>query len=231
MQFGNQENRGGDGTDGTDGRRVAKRGARVFNPLAMSALPKRFFTPDEYLELEGKAEYKSQYVGGEIFAMAGSEPWHVQIMDNLTKALGRRLDDRPCATFSSDMRVQAAEGELSTYPDVSALCGEPRFDDRVRPGSLLNPQVIFEILSPSTEAFDRGEKFVRYRKLPSLSDYVLVASEVMRVEHFVRQGNGAWVLTEYNQPADAVPLGPLDCALPLAEIYRRVTFPGDRPAA
>lgn len=197
----------------------------------MSALPKRYFTPDEYLALEVKADYKSQYVAGEIYAMAGAEHWHIEIMDNLTFALKKRLDDRPCRTYSSDMRVQAAEGELYTYPDLSALCGEPRFDHRLRPGSLLNPQVIFEILSPSTEAFDRGDKFARYRKLPSLTDYVLVASELMRVEHFVRLENGAWIMTEYNQPADEVPLRPLDCALPLAEIYRRVTFPGDLPAA
>ncbi len=197
----------------------------------MSALPKRLFTPKEYLTLEVAAEYKSQYVAGEIYAMAGAEPWHIQIMDNLTKALGRRLDDRPCQTFSSDMRVQAAEGELYTYPDLSALCGEPRFNHAIRPGSLLNPQVIFEILSPATEAFDRGDKFARYRKLPSLADYVLVASEGLRVEHFVRQSNGSWTMTEYSQPADELPLAPLDCTLPLAEIYRRVTFPRDRSAA
>ena len=193
----------------------------------MSALPKRFFTPEEYLQLEVKAEYKSQYVAGEIFAMSGAGHLHIRIMDNLTKALGRRLDDRPCSTFSSDMRVQAAEGELYTYPDLSALCGEPKFNYAIRPESLLNPQVIFEILSPSTEAFDRGDKFARYRKLLSLTDYVLVASEFMRVEHFVRQEHNpaAWTLTEYNQPADAVPLRVLDCSLPLEEIYRRVAFP------
>ena len=197
----------------------------------MSALPKRFFTPEEYLTLEVQAPYKSQYVAGEIFAIAGAEHWHIEIADNLTKALGRRLDDRPCRTYSSDMRVQAAEGELYTYPDLSALCGEPRFNHAIRPGSLLNPQVIFEILSPATEAFDRGDKFARYRKLPSLSDYVLVASEFMRVEHFVRQANGSWTMTEYSLPTDEVPLQPLDCTLPLAEIYYRVAFPSKRPAA
>ncbi len=193
----------------------------------MSALPKRHFTPEEYLLLEVKAPYKSQYVAGEIYAMAGADRWHVNIADNIGFAL--RTTSRttgPCSTFSSDMRVQAAEGELYAYPDLSALCGEPRFNDSIRPGSLLNPQVIFEVLSPSTEAFDRGDKFARYRKLPSLTDYVLVASESMRVEHFVRQENGvAWTMTEYRQPADGVPLRPLDCTVPLAEIYRRVAFP------
>ena len=120
-------------------------------------------------------------------------------------------------------------GELYGYPDVSALCGDPQFDATFRPRTLLNPQVIFEVLSPSTEAFDRGDKFARYRRLGSLTDYVLVTSEFMRVEHFVRQENGVWGMTEYDQPDDLVPLRPLDCALSLAQIYRRVTFPDDLP--
>lgn len=195
----------------------------------MSALPKRHFTPEEYLTLEVKAEYKSQYVAGEIYAMAGAEHWHVEIANNIGFALRTHFGDRPCRAYSSDMRVQVAEGELYTYPDLSALCGEPKFNHAIRPGSLLNPQVIFEVLSPATEAFDRGDKFARYRKLPSLTDYVLVASEFTRVEHFVRQENNpaAWTMTEYNLPADAVPLRPLDCTLLLGEIYRRVAFPTD----
>ena len=193
----------------------------------MGALPKRHFTPEEYLALEVKAEYKSQYVGGEIYAMAGVEPWHVQIVDNITKALGTAFGDRPCQSYATDMRVRSKAGELYTYPDVSALCGKPKYDFSMRPSTLLNPQVIFEVLSPSTEAFDRGDKFARYRKLESLTDYVLVASEFMRVEHFVRQGDGTWTMAEYSQPGDQVPLRPLDCALSLAAIYRRVTFPSD----
>ena len=197
----------------------------------MSALPKRHFTPEEYLALEAKAECKSQYVAGEIFAMAGVEPWHIEIVDNLTKALGRHFGDRPCKSYSSELRVRVKESELYTYPDVSALCGQPQFDRSFRPSALLNPQVIFEVLSPSTEAFDRGDKFTRYRKLASLTDYVLVTAEFMRVEHFVRQENGAWTMTEYNQSGDKVPLRPLDCALSLAEIYRQVTFPDAFPDA
>ena len=174
----------------------------------MGVLPKRYFTPEEYLTLEVKAEYKSQYVAGEIYAMAGVEPWHIQIVDNITKALGTAFGDRPCQSYSTDMRVRAKAGELYTYPDVSALCGKPKYDFSMRPSTLLNPQVIFEVLSPSTEAFDRGDKFARYRKLDSLTDYVLVASESVRVEHFVRQEHGAWSMTEYSQPADRVPPAP-----------------------
>ncbi len=193
----------------------------------MGALPKRYFTPEEYLTLEVKAEYKSQYVGGEIYAMAGVEPWHIEIVDNITKALGAAFGERPCKSYSTDMRVRSKAGGLYTYPDVSALCGKPKFDFSMRPSTLLNPQVIFEVLSPSTEALDRGDKFSRYRKLESLTDYILVTSEFMRVEHFIRQDGGDWNLTEYSQPDDKVVLRPLDCELSLASIYRRVEFPSD----
>ena len=173
----------------------------------MSALPKRLFTPEEYVLLENQAAYKSQYVAGEIYAMAGAEPWHTQIVRGLILALETQFGDRP---------------------DVIALCGEPRYDTSSRPATLLNPQAIFEVLSPSTETFDRGEKFMRYRTLESLTDYVLVASEFMRIEHFVRQENGTWNMTEYQQPQDQIALRSLDCALTLAQVYRRVDFPPRR---
>ena len=193
----------------------------------MSALPKRYFTPEEYLTLEVKADYKSQYVAGEIYAMSGAQPDHVRIETNILRELSARLLDKPCDVFSSNMRVQSDRAELWTYPDVSALCGPPKFNTAHNPPSLRNPQVIFEVLSPSTEAFDRGDKFSRYRKLESLTDYVLVASELMRVEHFVRQDDNSWSMTEYSQPGDKVPLRPLDCELSLADLYRRVEFPSD----
>ncbi len=191
----------------------------------MSALPQRRFTQEEYLALEISAPYRSQYVAGEIFAMAGAQPWHIEVVDNLTHALRTQLRDRPCQSYSSEMRVRVKAGDLWTYPDVSVLCGESQFDTSADPNSLLNPQVIFEVLSPSTEAFDRGDKFARYRRLESLADYVLVSSERMRVEHYVRQAGGVWALTEYDQPEHGVPLASVGCELPLKEIYYRVTFP------
>ena len=197
----------------------------------MSALPKRYFTPEEYVLLEDLAGYKSQYVAGEIYAMAGAEPEHIDIVRNLVVALAAQFAGRPCKTYFNDMRVRAEVGELYTYPDVIALCGAPRFDRSSRPSVLLNPQVIFEVLSPATETFDRGEKFLRYRTLDSLTDYILVASEFMRVEHFVRKENGAWTMTEYRQPGDELPLRSLEVTLTLAQVYRQVAFPGDRPAA
>lgn len=191
----------------------------------MSALPKRRFTQEEYLALELQAEYKSQYVAGEIFAMAGAQPEHVALVTGIAAMLYQRFRGRPCQVYSADLRVRVKPGELWTYPDVAALCGEPRFDRSADPASLLNAQVIFEVLSPSTEAFDRGDKFARYRRLESLSDYVLVSSVRMRVEHFVRQPGDHWLLTEYNQPHHALPLAGVECELPLSEIYERVSFP------
>ena len=159
---------------------------------AMSALPKRHFTPEEYLQLEVKAEYKSQYVAGEIYAMAGADHWHIEIMDNLTKAFGPSVFRRPPLPQPSPATCACRPPRANSTPTPTSprSAASRSFNDTIRPGSLLNPQVIFEILSPSTEAFDRGDKFARYRKLPSLTDYVLVASEFMRVEHFVRQENG-----------------------------------------
>ncbi len=198
----------------------------------MGVLPKCYFTPDEYLELEVKAEYKSQYVAGEIYAAAGTHPVHNDIAVSLVALLHTQFRGRPCKTYFADVRLRAQAGDLCSYPDVMTLCGEPKFDTRFNPPSLHNPQVIFEVLSPSTEAFDRGDKFARYRLLESLTDYVLVSSEQMRVEHFVRQPDGSWTFREYHDPGHALPLTSVDCTLPLGEIYERVTFPeppgGDR---
>ncbi len=191
----------------------------------MSALPKRYFTPEEFLELELKADYKSQYVAGEIYAMAGAQPEHVALATGIASILYNKFRGRSCQVYSSDLRVRVRPGDLWTYPDVAALCAEPQFDRSSDPASLLNPQVIFEVLSPSTEAFDRGDKFARYRQLESLTDYVLVSSEQMRVEHFVRQDDGSWKFTEYHLPEHRLPLASVHCELPLAEIYERVTFP------
>ena len=191
----------------------------------MSALPKRYFTPEEYILLENQADYKSQYVAGEIYAMAGAEPEHNQIVSNIAFALKTAFGDRPCESFTQDQRVKVAEAELYTYPDVVAFCGEGQYDRSSRPAMLLNPQAIFEVLSPSTEAFDRGDKLLRYRTLPSLTDYVLVAVDAMRVEHFTRLPDAPWTMTEHRQPADRVPLRALEAELTLAQIYRRVVFP------
>ncbi len=191
----------------------------------MIALPKRFFTQEEYAELESKAAYKSQYVAGEIYAMAGTEPEHVEIADNLTGIFRNLFRRRPCRSFSSDLKVRTKAGDLWTYPDLTVVCGEPKFDSTSRPRSLLNPQIIFEVLSPSTEAFDRGDKFSRYQRLESLTDYVLVSADRVRIGHFSRQTAGGWAFREYNVMEDVLPLASVECEIPLDEIYERVSFP------
>ena len=185
----------------------------------MSALPKRRFTPEEYLELECKADYKSQYVAGEIFSMAGTQPVHNEVLGNIVAGLHGRFRGRPCRAYFQDVRLQVDAGEIYTYPDAMALCGEPKFDTSRK------PHAIFEVLSPSTEAFDRGEKFMRYQRLESLADYVLVSAERMSIEHFVRQTGGAWTYRAYTEPTDRLSLASIDCELPLAEIYDQIVFP------
>ena len=192
----------------------------------MSALPKRFFTPDEYLALEAEAPYKGQYYAGEIFAMAGVQPVHDTITGNIFAALHGRFRGRPCNVFTADIRVRAAD-DMYTYPDVTALCGEAKFTDSGKqPPSLLNPRVVFEVLSPSTEGFDRGIKFERYRRLETLSDYVLVSADRMRVEHHYLRDDGKWDLDDLSTPGEALRLVSVGCEVPLAEIYERVTLPG-----
>ena len=202
----------------------------------MSALPKRYFTPEEYLLLEERSPYKSQYIDGEIFPMGedttsrpsmmgGAAPNHVLIASNINLSLGSRFRGRPCRVYNSDLRVAVEPGSNYTYPDVVALRGEPRYETARTPPSLLNPQVIFEVLSPSTEDFDRGGKFHSYQRLDSLTDYVLVTVERMRVEHYLRQPEGTWNYQVFVQPADLLRLASVGCKIPLAEIYDKVTFP------
>lgn len=191
----------------------------------MSALQKRYFTQEEYITLEVNCEYKSQYVAGEIYAMSGTQPWHCDVAFNIAGILHNGFRGRPCKAYFSEMRVRVQAGELWTYPDVAVLCGEPKFDKSHNPYSLLNPQVIFEVLSPSTEVFDRGDKFVRYKKLDSLTDYILVSAAQVLVEHHARQADGSWISRQYNQPPDVLPLASIDVEMPLAEIYERVQFP------
>ena len=140
--------------------------------------------------------------------------------------LHARFRGRNCRLYYADMRLRVKASDLYTYPDVMALCGEAKFEKSLNPYSLLNPQVVVEVLSPSTEAFDRGDKFARYRRLESLLDYVLVSSQDMHVEHYGRQDDGSWKLKEYRLPNEVLPLSSVQCELPLAEIYERVEFPG-----
>jgi len=187
----------------------------------MSTQPKPRYTPEEYLALERAAEYKSEYYDGEIFAMAGASERHVSIVTNLVMALGGQLKSRPCRVYSADMRVNVSATGLYTYPDLAVVCGERHFHDKHQ-DTLLNPGVLIEVLSPSTEAYDRGKKFSHYRTLDSLAEYLLVSQEEPRVEHYLRQPDGDWLLHEATRLDGTVSLPTIQCELSLADVYDKV---------
>jgi Uma2 family endonuclease len=187
----------------------------------MSSEPKPYMSVEEYLEFERQAERKHEYLNGEVFAMAGASRRHVLIVTNLVRELGQHLRPRPCEVYSTDLRLRVTPTGLFTYPDVIVVCGEPRFAPE-DPDTLLNPLLIVEVLSESTKNYDRGEKFRHYRALESLQEYLLVAQETVHVEHYVRQEDGSWRLTETEDPAAAIQLASIGCLLPVATIYEKV---------
>ena len=189
----------------------------------MSAVSKPYLTPVEYLALERRAETKSQYYRGEMFAMAGVSREHNLIGGNILAELHRQLRGRDCEVYGSDMRVKVSPTGLYTYPDLVVACGHPQFEDDEL-DTLLNPIVLFEILSPATADYDRGGKFAQYRRLPSLAEYVLVSQDRPLVEHYVRQAHDQWLLSEQAALSDALLLPSIGCQLPLAEIYLKVQF-------
>lgn len=180
---------------------------------------------EEYLAMEEISELRHQFLNGEIFAMTGGSFNHSSIASNiLYLSLGNRLKGKPCRPMNSDMRIHTPSG-LDTYPDVSVFCGTPELTDNDR--TLLNPVVIFEVLSPSTRNYDRGDKFVHYRSIATLRDYVLVDAEGISLEHFRRSPDGQeWVLHEYRAPTEILPLPAIELELPLADIYRDIAFDG-----
>ena len=190
----------------------------------MQAALTPYLTVEEYLKLERDSETKSEYFNGEVFAMSGASLAHNQTVVNLVLALGGRLNRGPCRVLSSDMRVKVSPTGLYTYPDVVVICGRPQLEDKQQ-DTLLNPALIIEVLSPSTEGYDRGAKFAHYRTLESLTDYVLVWQTEMRIEHFARQTVDKWLLTEYKGSEAVAVLSSLGCELPLTEVYDKVELP------
>lgn len=187
----------------------------------MSLQPKPLLSREEYLVLERAAAYKSEYFRGEVFAIAGASPSHVLIVTNIVAALHGQLRQSPCSVYSTDLRVKVGASGLYTYPDVVVICGEMLFDDALK-DTVLNPTLIVEVLSDSTKDYDRGEKFEQYRKIPSFVEYVLVAQDHCHVEHFVKQTNGDWLLSETERITAVFNLLVLDCTLRLADIYEKV---------
>lgn len=187
-----------------------------------SVIPR--FTPEQYLALERKADSKSEYYNGFIVAMAGASIEHNTIALNLASEIRSQFKGRPGRVYMSDMRLYVTPSGLYTYPDVVAVCGEAQFqDDEV--DTLLNPTMIVEVLSPTTESYDRGKKFAHYRQLTSLREYVLVSQDQILVELFTRQGD-RWLLAEFRRLDDTLPLASIGCEIPLREIYSLIEFPG-----
>ena len=202
----------------------------------MSAQSQPRLTPEQYLEAERAAEFRNEYYNGHIYAMSGGSYAHFQIIGNLTGELHGALKKRPCSVGSSDLRLRVSLAGLYTYPDVIVICGEPKFADDQK-DTLLNPTLIAEVLSPSTEAYDRGFKSAQYRTLASVQEYVLVSQAEPRIEVFHRQTDGHWLLSEAIGLEAVCRFESLDCSIPLAEVYDKVTFgfadavPSSQPAS
>ena len=187
----------------------------------MSHQPKTLLTPEEYLALERKSETKSEYYAGEVFATVGASKRHNLIAANIIRVLGNQLLDRPCNVYPSDMRVKASATGKYTYPDDVVACEEEKFDDEEK-DTLLNPVVIVEVLTESTEAYDRGKKFEQYQHIESLTEYLLITPDPYRVEQYVRQSNREWRYSEYHSADDVVNVSVIGCQLPLKDVYAKV---------
>jgi Uma2 family endonuclease len=181
------------------------------------------FTPDEYLALERISEIRHEFLDGTVYAMAGESPTHSAICFNLNVAIGLQLRGTNCRGFSPNMKVRAGEAGLYAYPDLAVACGEAFFHDR-HGDVLLNPTVIFEVLSRSTQTYDRGEKFERYKSIETLRDYVLVSQDRPRLEHFSRRPDSAWSHAELDGTDAALTLDSINCRVALADIYDRIDF-------
>ncbi len=191
----------------------------------MSALPHPgHLTEDEYLALERESDLRHEYMDGEIYAMSGASESHIQITGNAFSGLHTRLRNSGCTVYMADMRVRISQNRNYTYPDISIVCGERQLVEGEPIATLLNPTVIIEVLSPSTEGYDRGKKFQEYRTLSSLQDYVLVSQDQAHVDVFSRAENNTWLLQSAEGLDAALRIPALDVALPLAEVYEQVTF-------
>jgi Uma2 family endonuclease len=184
----------------------------------MSLQPKPHVSFEDWLEGERAAlEGRSEYIGGEVFAMTGASAAHNGIVTNISSELRTQMKGRPCQVYANDMKVRVRASNAGTYPDLVAFCAEHEFQDGRR-DVLLNPSLIVEVLSDSTEAYDRGGKFALYRQIPSLREYLLVSQRQVQVDLYTRGDDDRWTLTDFTALTDSVPLASVDCTLALAEI-------------
>jgi Uma2 family endonuclease len=187
----------------------------------VSTQPKARITPEEYLALERKAERRSEYLDGEMFPVPGATKEHIQITRNITVELSLQFKDSPCEVYPLEMRTKVSATGLYTYPDIAVVCGEIQFED-ANFETLLNPILIIEVLSDSTESYDRGRKFAHYRNIPSLQEYVLVSQSEYRIEKFSRVEDGSWKLTESTDPSGSMQLHSVGGRLTIPSVYDKV---------
>ena len=188
----------------------------------MATQPVTYLTPEQYLEIERAAEFRSEYLNGEMFAMSGATARHNVIVNSLGRILYPQLKGR-WQYYTTDLRLLIPATGLYTYPDLMVICGEVEFSGD-RQDIVTNPSFIAEILSKSTADYDRGGKFVHYRSIPGLADYMIVAQDSVRVEHYTRQPDGSWVLREYSSLGDIVRLASVDAEVSLSSVYEDVEF-------
>jgi Uma2 family endonuclease len=190
---------------------------------AMSTQPLNLLTVEQYLEIERAAECRSEYLNGEIFAMAGGSVNHIVIASAAIVRIGQQLQGKPCTIAGSDLRVFCKPANILTYPDCVVFCGPRKYLDGQK-DTLVDATVIVEVLSPSTKNYDRGEKFRYYRGLPSFVEYLLLAQDAIRAEHHVRQEDGSWLFREFNGPDSVIALKSIGCTLHLGDLYEHAEF-------
>jgi len=198
--------------------------------MASLSKPQLLYTSEEYLISERDAFERHEWLDGTIYVMAGETPQHSLICTNAIASLNLQLRGRPCAVYSPNMKVYSrlpsdtALKGLFAYPDCTVVCGEARFHDEHR-DVLINPRVVIEILSPTTETYDRGKKFLRYQQNLSLTDYVMIEQAYPSVEHYERRADGSWIYSVTTELTASVTLESIECRLPLADTYDRIVFP------
>jgi len=189
----------------------------------MASVPTYYLTPEEYLALERKAEFKSEYVDGVVYALAGASSRHNLIGANVIINLGGQLKGSPCKVYPSDLKVGVPSSRRFFYPDVSVVCGDDEFPDDEN-DVILNPTLIVEVSSETTAAFDRGKKFLSYQQIASLQDYLLVSQDEILVEGYSRQGNDTWLYTKVTGLEGSLTLPSIECKLALKDVYDKATW-------
>ncbi len=184
---------------------------------------KKHFTIKEYLDLEDSSEYKSEYYKGEIFALAGGSINHNQIVTNLISRLNQTYPAHKCRSFATDLKLWVKDVQLFTYPDLMIICDKPQFYPG-RDDTILNPRVIIEIISKSTEAYDRGKKFQFYRSIPSFQEYILIDQYSVHIDQFYIDPQGKWSLKDYNDINDVLNFSKIDFEISLADVFDLVDF-------